>query len=78
MFSMCLRRFSQPRPTAAASGRLSADVSLPVIGMPPCSFRARREQTMTAAAGTRPAAGHLMSNSFSAPISDPKPLSVTT
>ena len=51
---------------------------MPVIVTPPCSLRARTEQTMTAADGTSPAAGHLMSNSFSAPISEPNPLSVTT
>ena len=75
---MCFARLAQPRPVAATSGRFRASVSPWAIVTPPCSFRARTEHTMTAAEGTSPAAGHLMSNSFSAPISEPKPLSVTT
>ncbi len=45
---------------------------------PPCILSARTVATTTAASGTRPEARHLMSKNFSAPMSAPKPASVTT
>ena len=45
---------------------------------PPCIFNARTVATITAASGARPDARHLISKNFSAPISAPKPASVTT
>ena len=45
---------------------------------PLCILSARTVATMRAASGSRPEARHLMSKNFSAPMSAPKPASVTT
>ena len=49
-----------------------------ILPTPPCIFRARTVATITAASGRKPEARHLMLKNFSAPMSEPKPASVTT
>ena len=80
-FSICAARFAPPRRTASGLSSSSAGSSgLPatIRPTPPCILRARTVATITAASGVRPEARHLMSKNFSAPMSAPKPASVTT
>ena len=79
--SMCAARFSPPARTASGFSSSSAGSSgLPatILPTPPCIFSARTVATTTAQSGARPEARHLMSKNFCAPMSAPKPASVTT
>ena len=80
MFSICLRRFAPPAWTSSGFSASSASGrSLPatILWLPEWALSARTVATTTAASGVSPDARHLMLKNRSAPMSAPKPASVT-
>ncbi len=80
MFSICLRRLAAPMATSSGfSARRSSGRGLPatILYFPECDLSARTVATTTAASGISPEVRHLMLKNRSAPMSAPKPASVT-
>jgi hypothetical protein len=80
MFSSCLRRFAAPMRTSSGfSLSMSSGSGRPATTwyLPECDLSARTVATTTAASGVRPETRHLMLKNRSAPMSAPKPASVT-
>src|SRR5256885_1111840 len=81
MFSTCLRRLAAPASTSSGfSCSSSGGSGLPATTryLPEWTLSARTVATITAASGARPDVRHLMLKNRSAPMSAPKPASVTT
>ena len=80
MFSICLRRFAAPARTSSGFSRSRSSGSgrpATILYLPECALSARTVATMTAASGRSPEVRHLMLKKRSAPMSAPKPASVT-
>ena len=80
MFSICLRRLAPPMWTSSGFSASSASGrALPatIRWLPEWALSARTVATTTAASGWRPELRHLMLKNRSAPMSAPKPASVT-
>ena len=79
-FSICFTRLAPPAWTSSGFSASSASGSgrpATIRWRPECTLSARTVATSTAASGAQPRARHLMLKNFSAPMSAPKPASVT-